>query len=239
MIFKSILLAEARGSVAGATFSRNGNSAYVRAKGIPVNPRSPRQTDNRALLNTISSRWKSLVDAQRTAWNALAKTIPYTNKVGDSSFYSGFQLYMKLNIVFWGVNNMFLDEAPAAAPTFPAFTQAGFISEQDAAVLTDFTINLFTDLVGTGTGFVAEFQATNIISAGKAFIPKNLYRRVLLIDPVVGALPQVLSPSWVAVYGIPTQSFVGNRVAARFRLIDKTTGFTTTWTEVSTVVAEA
>lgn len=239
MKFRSILLAEARGSMAGATFSRNGNSAYVRARATPVNPRSDSQTANRSLLNTISSRWRALSQENRTAWIALAQTVPYVNSIGDTSFYSGFQLYMKCNLIANPVLGQFIDTPPISAPTFPAFIQTGLQSEQDAAIFSDFSISLGTDLTGSGAGMVAEFQATGAISAGKKFIAMSQYRRILLLDPVVGALPQALGTPWTVVYGIPSQSLLGARIGVRFRLIDKVSGFASPWTEISAIVTEA
>jgi len=43
MKFKSPILSQASGSIAGITFSHNRGGMYVRARAVPTNPGSPQQ----------------------------------------------------------------------------------------------------------------------------------------------------------------------------------------------------
>jgi hypothetical protein len=90
---------DARGSIAGNTFSRNANGAYARARTAPTNPQTTPQGDVRDLLSLNAQTWRELTDAQRDAWIAAATTIQgqYTNKLGIVQQYTGQQLYMKVN----------------------------------------------------------------------------------------------------------------------------------------------
>lgn len=238
MKFKSLILSEARGSMGGATFSRNGNAAYARAKAIPVNPRSASQLINRAVLTAITSNWRLLSSPQREAWKALALTVPYQNSVGDTAYYSGFQLYMKLNLVFFQQNGAPLNNAPASAPTFPAYIIGAGTAEQDAITFSDFSLNVGTALVGDATGMYAEFQATSALSNGKDFIPDNLYRQIFLqTPPVSGSV--ILTYSYEARYGTPASSLIGSAIFVRVRLVETASGFTSPWVVRKLVVAEA
>ncbi len=237
-VFKSIL-GEIRGSIAGTTYSRNGNSAYIRNKAIPVNPRSPGQTVSRTAMGYVAALWRSLTEAQRTAWKALAQTVPYTNAVGDSSFYSGFQLFMKLNRVLYpNVGDAVLN-APAGAPTFPGFSFGALQAEQDAVTFTDFTLTAALALVGLGTGFITQYQATGIISAGRTFVNESEYRAIDSDNPSATITTKILTPGYASVYGFPTISVVGGAIFVRARLIDAASGFTSPWQELKTIVVEA
>lgn len=239
MKFRSILLAEARGSMAGATFSRNGNSAYVRARATPVNPRTPAQTVNRDALNSIATAWRSLTQPQRQTWIDLAKTVPYTNSLGESAFYSGFQLFMKCNLTIRAVGGDFIENAPATPPTFGAVSLTSLVSEQDASTFSDFSLNAFYTSQPADTTQIVQVDATGAMSAGKAFVANSQYRfltQIPLNNPT-GVVP--LSGAWTDVYGTPTGSLIGSRINVRARIVSRTTGFTSPWVELTAIVTEA
>lgn len=239
MKFRSILLAEARGSMAGATFSRNGNSAYVRARATPVNPRSPSQTQSRESLNNVSSAWRSLTQPQRQRWVDLAKTVPYTNSLGESSFYSGFQLFMKCNLTVVGTGGSFIADAPASPPVFQALLLSAFLSEQDAVDPNLFSMNANYGAQPTDPTMVVTIEATNVMSAGKAFVAKNAYRTIRQIAPSTPSGLLDLSQYWTSIFGTPETSFIGSRVNMRARYISITTGFASPWLEFTTIIQEA
>lgn len=239
MKFRSILLAEARGSVAGATFSRNGNSAYVRARATPVNPRSSSQTVSRDRLNAVSTAWRSLTQGERNTWIALAPTIPYVNSLGETSTYSGFQLFMKCNLTVLNLGNPIIGSAPAGAPTFPAVGIAGLLAEQDSVTFGDFS--LATSYLGnpSASGMQLQFEATYPMSAGKKFIAKSSYKPLGAVDAVAPQNPWILTTPYEAAFGIPNVSFIGSRIGMRFRFVDLASGLTSPWLELSVIVTEA
>lgn len=238
MKFRSILLAEARGSMAGATFSRNGNSAYVRARATPVNPRTPGQTVSRDRLNSISTNWRSLTATERASWIALAKTVPYVNSLGESAFYSGFQLFMKNNLILSAVGSPAVRLAPATAPTFPGVDMSALFGEQDAITPGLFTLSVNSGNASLPAGMVMAMETTYAMSAGKSFIAKSQYRPAGLLT-LSATNPLDLTPNFTGVFGLPTVSFIGSKIASRFRIVDTTTGFVSPWLELQTIVAEA
>jgi len=236
--FKSIL-GEIRGSIAGTTFSRNGNSAYARNKAIPVNPRSPGQTLSRANLAFVSALWRTLTQAQQDAWKSLSLTVPYTNSVGDSSFYSGFQLFMKLNQTLKQAGQAPILNAPGGAPTFPALAYQPAYAEQDGATPADFSLGHGYTLTGSGTGFTLQTQATTAVSGGRNFVNPAEYRAVTSQTPIVTTNPAIITTNWEAVFGVPTASLIGSAIFVRVRMVDLASGFASPWVESKAIVTEA
>lgn len=239
MKFRSILLAEARGSIAGATFSRNGNSAYVRARATPVNPRTPDQTRSRDNLNAIATAWRDLTQTERTSWIDLARTVPYVNNLGESSFYSGFQMFMKCNLTVMVFGNGMIRQAPASAPTFPAVELSSLVAEQDSVTFGDFSLNAQYVTKPVDSTQVVVIDATYAMSGGKSFVAKNQYRMITMIPVSQPSGLQPLTNPWNAVYGLPSVSLIGTRINVRARIVSLTTGFASPYVELSTLVQEA
>lgn len=237
-VFRSIL-GDVRGSIAGSTFSRNGNSAYMRARATPVNPRSTGQTLSRVALAYVSTIWRSLTQAQQDAWKLLATTVPYTNRLGESSFYSGFQLFVKLNKTLQSNGLDTIQNAPAGAPSFPSFALSAYQSEQDATDFGLFSLSVNTDFPVTATGFTLQVQSTPPVSGGINFVNQSAYRAIGNYPNPTSSSPLVLGTNWRAVFGIPTAPIVGSAIFTRFRLIDQASGFVSPWAELKTIVVEA
>jgi hypothetical protein len=85
------------GSAGGTTFARNKGGNYLKVRKKSANPQSSWQMQFRNLFKSVSSLWATLSDSDRTGWNAATTYFPYVNRVGQSRFYSGFQLFMKMN----------------------------------------------------------------------------------------------------------------------------------------------
>lgn len=117
-------IVDARGSLAGNTFSRNANGAYMRAKVAGTNPRTPSQTQQRNFFGAISAAYKDLTADQVAAWTEAAKGSlgAYTNRLGEASQYTANQLYMKLNTVLSSIGADTLDNPPA---TWEHYTISG------------------------------------------------------------------------------------------------------------------
>lgn len=89
---------DARGSIAGMTFSRNRSGAYARARSKPVNPNSAGQVAVRSALALMTNHWsEGLTAANRTAWNLYASNVAMNNKLGESVYHSGFNHFIRSN----------------------------------------------------------------------------------------------------------------------------------------------
>lgn len=99
MIFKSPIISEASGSMAGCTFSRNRGGPFIRARVTPVNPNSTYQQTVRSLMSQGSSLWSdTLTDAQRAAWDTYALNVPLPNRLGDPINVGGIGMYQRCNV---------------------------------------------------------------------------------------------------------------------------------------------
>jgi hypothetical protein len=94
------IVVDARGSLGGLTFSRNKSGAYGRARVKPINPNTPRQTAIKSIMAFISQLWRSGTSvAERAEWAVFASNVPATNKLGESINLSGYNQFVKSNMV--------------------------------------------------------------------------------------------------------------------------------------------
>lgn len=116
---------DARGSVGGVVFSKNSSGSYMKARTKPVNPNTARQVAVKAAMAFLTTRWsQTLTAVQRTAWNLYASSVAMPNKLGEAIFNSGFNHYIRSNLIAKLVGYPLVDagpvvfELPAQDPTF-------------------------------------------------------------------------------------------------------------------------
>lgn len=100
------------GKLNGTVFSRNKGGHYMRSKSMPSNPKTAFQNAVRARFGAIAMLWGLLTQAQRNAWNAMAREFPYTNRLGDTKILSGFALHQKLNTNLAIIGQSFVSDPP-------------------------------------------------------------------------------------------------------------------------------
>ena len=93
------MVSDVRGKIGGTVFARGSNGSYIRTFAMPRNANSFIQQVKRNDLSYYSQKWRNLANADRKAWIMQAVQAPYKNRVGDTSYYSGFQLYMRTNLI--------------------------------------------------------------------------------------------------------------------------------------------
>lgn len=129
MIFKSALLAQASGSVGGATYSRNKGGMYIRSRSLVITPKTSQQVTAQNAIKTLSARWATLTSTQRQNWKTYAINTPILNKVGESRVIPELSWYIRCNsprLQAIGASAV-VDDAPTifgvgtlTAPTFTA-----------------------------------------------------------------------------------------------------------------------
>lgn len=92
-------IVDARGSMAGNTYSKNRYGNYIRARTKPVNPRSNRQMAARVMVMMLAEQWREspMDDAKRTAWETYAASVDWTNKLGETVNLTGFNHFIRSN----------------------------------------------------------------------------------------------------------------------------------------------
>lgn len=104
---------EIRGSIGGATFSRNRSGSYMRRRAVPVNPNTPRQNDARGRMTNLAILWTTtLTQDQRDAWDEYAANVPSTNKLGEAINLTGINWYVSTNSLILQAGGTRLDDAP-------------------------------------------------------------------------------------------------------------------------------
>lgn len=133
------LVTDMRGSIGGTTFARNRGGIYARARVVPINPQTGRQTSVRAALGSLAQRWSTtLTDVQRAAWELYAANVLIPNRLGEPRALSGQQMYVRTNTLALDCEIARIDDAPTTftvGPTItPAFTP---VPASDEITMTD------------------------------------------------------------------------------------------------------
>ena len=148
MKFKSVIIAQASGSIGGTTFSRNRGGAYVRNRSVPTNPASPQQVAVRATVADLTSAWlDTLTDAQRRAWETYAANVPLVDPLGEPRNVGGIAMYVRSNVPREQAGLARVDDAPTVfnlgeftAPSFGTISAGAGTAEVNFEV-TDAWVN--------------------------------------------------------------------------------------------------
>ena len=108
------LVSQIAGSIAGTTFQRGASGVQVRRKPLPILRRTPRTNAQRQAIALLSRSWRSLTSVQRSAWDAQALALTWTNRFGDVIAGKGYWLYTRTNLRL-----LSLGSAPAPSPAPP------------------------------------------------------------------------------------------------------------------------
>jgi len=172
------------GSIAGNTFARNRYGNYVRARTKPVNPNSAAQQTVRAAMATLSTRWaQTVTSVQRTAWNLYGTSVAMKNRLGESVFLSGFNHYIRSNMILLQ-NGLALIDAGPTVFELPEQDATFAITCSEAAQEIVVTFDDTADWSKEDTGHLFTFQGS----------PQNPQRNFFngpwrLLDHVVGIDP--------------------------------------------------
>jgi len=172
------------GSIAGNTFARNRYGNYVRARTKPTNPNTERQQTVRSALATLTARWsQTLSAAQRTAWDLYASSLVMTNRLGEAMHLSGYNHYLRSNIILLQSALAPVDDGPVVfelPDQDPTFAVTGTAGGQTLDITFDNTL-AWANEVG---GYMFKFQGQ----------PQNPQRNFFggpwrLMDHIIGADP--------------------------------------------------
>lgn len=132
-LLKFNIIADARGSVNGTTFSRNKAGAYMRNRTRPINPNSTRQQAVRAAMNNLAFDFQTFDRATVNSWNEIAATYPAFNKLGEEYIQSGKQLYISCGLNLAAIGSPNPVTLPSAEPEVPQCNIDGLTLDFQAA----------------------------------------------------------------------------------------------------------
>lgn len=169
------------GSIGRSTFSNTGSNIVVKKKtrkGINGSAvASGPQLKNYSTLSHISALWDTLTQAQQNGWNAAALLYPKTNRLGNTYYSSGFNMFMQNN-----ENLNFIASAQILdAPVKPTITT---ISSFTVSVSGSYPYTISLNIGSTPTAVDMKYLifATDGLSTGKSYV-RSQYRLVGVIYP--------------------------------------------------------
>ena len=179
MLIKSTLIAQASGSIAGATFSRNRGGAYVRSRVRGVNPNSPAQSRVRTTFSQWASAYAALTLSQKRTWEVYAENAVFLNALGDPIIPPAISIYV-------GANSLLEAVALPAVSVAPLTTTRPSLVVDEMSLLTwdvsdsEFTLTDVSAANATGGRlFVATSSAQ---TAGQRSFKVGYRRAVTQID---------------------------------------------------------
>lgn len=104
------------GSHGGNTFARNKGGSYLKRKPHGTNPRSTQQLVARSRMNHVGKYYSfTLSDADRATWRAYAAANSVVNRLGNTVFLSGHQMFCRQSINLLQNGGSIVNTAPASA----------------------------------------------------------------------------------------------------------------------------
>lgn len=188
----------------GHTFLKNG---VIRRRVVPANPQTESQMAVRSAFSFFTEAWKTLTEAERSAWNAARNSGDFTiadNVMGVSRPYaSGKDLFIALN-----TNAMVGNGTTTAELTY---THPPARGENDI----DFVFGSITMAAGTGAvAFIFDGTPTNnryVVKMTRPVSPGNMrldsvrsYLRIVGVASAAG--PTSLAAGYAAANGAITES---------------------------------
>ena len=219
------IVTDGRGSVGGHTMSKNTYGAYMRTKVTPVNRSTTAQQAVRQSLTAIAQLWRTLSDAQRSAWDSLAREVSRTNIFGDSVSLTSFNLFLRLNRELNNIGVASISNAPNI-PTVSSLTSLTLTAKVAAGLV---SLAYLPTPVPASHEMVIDF--TPQVSQGISFV-KSEYRKLAVSD-AAAASPYVGTSDYATRFGAP---ILNKRIFARAKFVEKTTGFSSLWLQCSTIV---
>lgn len=206
------------GSHSGNTFSSNKGGAYVKRRTGGTNPRTATQTSARTRLALTSKYYtNTLSAAQQSAWRTFATTVPIVNRLGNTIFLSGQQMFSRLS------SNL-LSSGGSIVATPPASTAVGNPTNCTITAVSGGGGHLdITNFVSSATG--SDKVLTYVsppLNPGVNFVSSKLR---LLATPANVNSTAFATTDYEAIFGLlPTSA--GQRIFVRIIVVNTSTGIT-------------
>lgn len=220
-------LADARGSVGGATYTKGRFGAVLRIKVSPVQPRTGRVLNVRGLFSTLAKSWaNTLTDAQRAGWNSLAAANPRTNVFGNSITLTGLQLYESVN------RNIQITGAAliAAAPANLDVTNLLTITPTAADGANTFSVAFTATPLAAADYLVV--HASGPFNAGRSYFGSKL--KQIFVGAAASVSPANIHAAYIAIFGDLRAT---NKIQVRAFVIRATNGAASTPLSSDIIVA--
>lgn len=104
------IVAKISGKIGGQTAGLGRNGQYLKNTGSYKKAGSTYRRDVLSSKRLLAASWGGIGNSARASWEGAAQSFPYVNRVGDTKYYSGYQLFCKFNgnllLIQRGVENI-------------------------------------------------------------------------------------------------------------------------------------
>ena len=124
-----------RGKVNGSVFNKSRNAFTLQKKQQQTKGSKGSQFEIRNVFSQVQRAWKDATLTQQSDWAVAAQNNPSRDRFGNQTILSGYNQYIKANILRWYANDEISpDVVPTTAPpvTITGFTLADLAFTRDA-----------------------------------------------------------------------------------------------------------
>jgi len=213
------------GSHAGNTFAHNKGGSYVKKKTHGTNPRSSNQSGHRTTVGRLAKYYTfTLTDAQRSAWRTFAATSPVINRMGNTIFLSGQQMFAKTSAQLLAAGFSIIATPPASGVVG---TPTGIIINAVHGGGGSLTITNMVAAPGANDRVI--MYCSPPMNPGRAFISSQLRRMPTICACNFAAF---VTSDYTNAFGLlPTAA--GQRIFVRIAVVNTTTGITSAFLQAS------
>jgi hypothetical protein len=201
MLTASATWSAASGRLAGVVATHGRGGAQFRSIGQRVQPRSPSQQNNRALIGTLSQAWRTLTSQQQVAWGLSAAASATVTRRGALFTPTGYGHFVSCNRNLLTIGATRILANPQPPPSLPTLSPFAATPQLDTTTtppnLTGWLITC--NPLNTPIG-VLVLRASPALSPGRGHVRESELR----IIATQGSWAQagfVVCAEWFAVYG--------------------------------------
>ena len=195
------IVTQISGSVGGNTCAQGANGYYLKRKPMLVNRRNIAQLNRRNQFQNIVGSWRGLSGEEQVGWNLAAPSFPYSNSLGVTKCYTGFQLFYKFSNQLATLQKLAIPVPPSVS-VIPSLFVTSFNLVSGGPVL-ELGINFPTENSNVvPEGFVLIVKCTTSLSAGVLSPGQSSFKFIAYIGSGVDMTSFDISGLYLAVFGI-------------------------------------
>jgi hypothetical protein len=174
------LVTQISGSIGGNIFAKGANGFYVKRRTKNKITRSISQLTRRNQFKNVTGSWRTLTSSQQTTFISNAHLYPYINSLGVTSYYTGYQLYSKMNNGLASLLRALITTCPTPVtyPTTSDYYVWWCIGYTTLNLLLAFDLTLVYEVPAN---FNVLIEATPNLSKGITAPKASLYRTIQIL----------------------------------------------------------
>jgi len=215
------IVVDVRGKIAGTVYGRNSTGSIARSYVMPQHHSSGSQINTRKTISSLTSKWSYLTSEERLSWISAAAIRPFINRLSQSQYYTGQQLFMKHNtlLAMYALGPIITLCPPQSSIRRYVWNFATVIGNPNGSI-TLVRANLdLTPVLTVATVPYGLLFATRSMSVGVSRPRDSDFRFInKILDP---DLANTATAAYRAIYGYLTE---GKAVFLKYIIVDPNTG---------------